>query len=285
MRKELITSTLLLTFTLLLLSVLALKFMVCIKTSSSTPIICVDPQTSVGAVTQNFTVNINISDVIDLYGWEFKLGWNATVLDVVEVYEGPFLKSVGDTFFTYKVNSTASYIIVDCTLLGLVPGVSGNGTLATVKFYVKNVGDSVLDLYDTVLVDSNEQTILHTTVDGYYYTSAHDISITNLEASQTAVNVTVKNQGTFTETFNVSVYYTLLVDPLIGTQTITLEPNANITLTFTWSPPSSGSYEILAEAEVVEGEINTQDNTLTIQIYIGSDNSGFGGPRPRLEMM
>ena len=281
MRKENVTVILL--FTLLLLGVFALKFTVCIKTNSSTTMICVDPQTSVGAVTQNFTVNINISDVIDLYGWEFKLGWNATVLDVVEVYEGPFLKSVGDTFFTYKVNSTASYIIVDCTLLGLVPGVSGNGTLATVKFYVKNVGDSVLDLYDTVLVDSNEQTILHTTVDGYYYTSAHDISITNLEASQTTINVTVKNQGTFTETINVSVYYVLFVDQLIGTQTITLEPNANTTLTFTWSPPSPGSYEILAEAEVVEGEINTQDNTLTIQIYIGSDNSGFGGPRPHLK--
>jgi hypothetical protein len=59
-----------------------------------------------------------------------------------------------------------------------------------------------------------------------------------------------------------------MADPLIGTQTITLQPDTNATLTFTWNPPQSGRYEIQAEAEPVTGEINTQDNTLKIQIYI-----------------
>jgi hypothetical protein len=63
-----------------------------------------------------------------------------------------------------------------------------------------------------------------------------------LEASKTTVNVTTKNNGAYTETFNVSVYYTLMADPLIETQTITLQP--------------------------VTGKINTQDNTLKIQIHI-----------------
>lgn len=176
MHKRTVTFTLFFALVFLVMGVFTPKFTVGTETSSSTTTIYVDPQTSVGATAQNFTVNINISNVTDLYGWEFKLGWNTTVLDVVEVYEGPFLKSTGDTFFTYKVNSTAGYIIVDCTLLGLVPGVSGNGTLATVKFYVKIADDSILDLYDTILIDSNEQTILHTTIDGYYYTSEDDIS-------------------------------------------------------------------------------------------------------------
>jgi len=284
MRRGIIASALFLAFafTFLLLGASTPKSTVSIETNSSTATIYVDPQTTVGAVAQNFTVNINISNVTDLYGWEFKLGWNTTVLDVVEVYEGPFLKNVSNTFFIYKVNSTAGYILVDCTFLGIVPGVSGNGTLANVKFYVKSIGDSVLDLYDTILINSNEQAILHSTIDGYYYTSMHDVSIINLEASQTTVSVTVKNQGTCAETFNVSVYYTHLTDPLIGTQTITLEPNTNITLTFTWSPPSSGRYEIRAEAEAVAGETNTQDNTLTIQIDIslGSyDYGSYGSPR------
>jgi len=74
------------------------------ESSSTSALVYVDPEVSVGAVGQNFTININISNVTDLYGWEFKLGWNTTTLDVVEVYEGPFLKNVGDTFFTYKVN-------------------------------------------------------------------------------------------------------------------------------------------------------------------------------------
>ena len=262
-------------FTFLLLGVFTSKSAVNVEninfgteSSTTSTTIYVDPDVSVGAVGQNFTTNVNISNVTDLYGWEFKLGWNTTILDVVEVYEGPFLKDVADTFFTCKVNSTAGYIIADCTFLGMVLGASGDGTLATVKFYVKSKGDSVLDLFDTILMDSNEQIIPHSAIDGYYYTSMHDISIIHLEASKTAVNVTVQNNGAYMETFNVSVYYTLMVDPLIGTQTITLEPDTNATLTFTWSPPQSGRYEIQAEAGPVTGEINTQDNTLKTQIYI-----------------
>jgi len=262
-------------FTSLLLGVFTSKSAVSLEStnfsaesSSTSALVYVDPEVSVGAVGQNFTININISNVTDLYGWEFKLGWNTTILDVVEVYEGPFLKNVGDTFFTYKVNSTAGYIIADCTFLGMVQGASGDGTLATVKFYVKSKGDSVLDLFDTILIDSNEQTIPHSAIDGYYHTSMHDISIIRLEASKTTVNVTVQNNGAYTETFNVSVYYTLMTDPLIGTQTITLEPDTNATLTFTWKPPQSGRYEIRAEAGPVIGEINTQDNISKIHIYI-----------------
>jgi len=288
MTKKLITPLffllLMLVFTFLLLGVFTSKSAVSVENSnfgaepSSTPaLVYVDPEVSVGAVGQNFTINVKISNVTDLYGWEFKLGWNTTILDFVEVYEGPFLKNVADTFFTFKVNSTAGYMIADCTLLGMVPGASGEGTLATVTFYVKSKGDSVLDLFDTILIDSNEQMIPHSAIDGYYYTSMHDISIIRLEASKTTVNVTVKNNGAYTETFNVSVYYTLMTDPLIGTQTITLEPDTNATLTFTWNPPQSGRYEIKAEAGPVTGEINTQDNTLKIQIYISlSDPETYG---------
>lgn len=271
---------LMLVFTFLLLGVFTSKSAVSVEntnfgaeSNSTSTLVYVDPEVSVGAARQNFTINVNISNVVDLYGWEFKLGWNTTILEVVEVYEGPFLKNVADTFFTYKVNSTAGYIIADCTLLGLVLGASGDGTLATVKFYVKSKGNSVLDLFDTILINSNEQTIPHSAIDGYYYTSMHDISIISLKASKTTVNVTVQNNGAYTETFNVSVFYTLMADPLIGTQTITLKPDTNATLTFTWNPPQPGRYEIQAEAGPVTGEVNTQDNTSKIQIYISLSDS------------
>ncbi|NIW13776.1 MAG: hypothetical protein GWN31_07570, partial [Candidatus Thorarchaeota archaeon] len=103
---------------------------------------------------------------IDLYGWEFKLGWNPNLLDVVDVTEGPFLKQGGETFFTKKINDTEGYILVDCTLLGNVSGVSGDGTLAYVKFYAEIQGSCVLDLYDTELVSSVEQPIDHIAEDG-----------------------------------------------------------------------------------------------------------------------
>ena len=244
--------------------------------NSSTATLYVNPQTTVGTLGQNFTVNIEISDVVDLYGWEFRLRWDSTILEALNVTEGPFLKQGGDTFFCLKINNTAGYMIVDCTLLGNVPGVNGDGTLAIVEFYVETIGDCVLDLYGTILVNSVEQPIEHTAVDGYYYTSIHDVAVINLAASGSSVNVTVVNQGTHTETFNVSTYYTRLTDPLIGTQTVTLELGANITLTFTWTPPAYGRYEILAEASIVEGETDTADNIRTIIIYVGYGGSNTG---------
>ena len=127
------------------------------------------PKTSEGNVGENFTIEVKVSDVIDLYGYEFHLRWNSALLDCVEVNEGPFLKSGGSTFFTYKINSTGGCMVVDCTLLGDVQGVSGNGTLTTIKFYIKTTGECLLDLYDTILLNSAEQAIEHSTTDGYFY--------------------------------------------------------------------------------------------------------------------
>lgn len=273
MSKRKIVSLITFAIFFLFLGTLVHKTTVAVNIGSSTTTIYVDPQTSLGIIDQNFTVNINISDVVDLYGWEFKLGWNATILDVVDVREGSFLKSSSDTFFTFKVNNTAGYILADCTLLGNTPGVTGNGTLATVEFHVETFGECILDLYDTKLVSSTEQPITHATIDGYYYTSVHDVAVINLVASESNINVTVENQGTHTETFNVSTYYRLLTDPLIGTQTITLELGAKTTLTFAWTPPTSGRYKIRAEANIVPEETDTADNTHTITIYVNQQDS------------
>jgi general secretion pathway protein D len=141
-----------------------------INASSSTAIF-VTPTKSYGVVGRNFSINIDISSVVDLYGWEFRLGWNTALLVVININEGPFLKSGGKTFFAYKTNSTTGYIIVDCTLLSNIPGVSGDGTLATIEFNAIAYGQGPLSLNDTVLIDSHEQAITHITLSGYYYAS------------------------------------------------------------------------------------------------------------------
>jgi len=136
--------------------------------SISTTTVNVFPSPVTACIGQSFNINVNISGVSDLYGWEFKLGWNSTLLDAVNVTEGTFLKNSGDTFFAPKVNNTAGYMLVDCTLLGNVPGVSGNGTLATIEFHIKEGGTCDLILYETMLINSAEQSIVHTVVNGYF---------------------------------------------------------------------------------------------------------------------
>ena len=135
-------------------------------------VIFVDPPTATATVGQNFTVNVSISNVADLYGWRLKLKWNTTILDAVNVTEGGFLKSIDNTFFFPRINNTEGYIDVECTLLGNVTGVNGSGTLATIQFYVIQNGSCVLDLYDTMLLNSLEQPqlIAHTVSDGQFST-------------------------------------------------------------------------------------------------------------------
>jgi hypothetical protein len=258
---------------LLLIVVHPKEDMGAVDVTSSTSTVYVDPQISYGIIGQNLLVNICVSDVADLYGWELKLGWNTTILDAVDVSEGALLASGGDPLFAYKINNTLGYMIVDCTLLGSVSGVNGSGVLTSVKFYVETFGECPLDLYDTILINSAEQAIEHVSLDGYYYTSVDDVAVIDLTASSMQINVTVENQGTRTETFNVSAYYTRLFDPLIGTQTVTLTKGAVTTLTFIWNPPFPGQYEIRADASTVPGETEVTDNVRTMIIQIGHSAS------------
>ena len=150
--------------------IIVLTFVIMWNMSSPTALI-IDPQTIQAAKGQNFTIKINVSNVVDLYGWRFKLGWNRTILEVVEITEDSFLRNRGETFFISKANNTAGYIQVDCTLLGNLPGVNGSGTLATIRFFVKNTGSCDLSPNDTMLINSAEQTINHKTAKSGFHSS------------------------------------------------------------------------------------------------------------------
>jgi len=110
----------------------------------------------------------------------------------------------------------------------------------------------------------------------------HDVAITSLVVSPDKVqpgqivyiNVTIENQGNYTETFTVSVYYTRLMDPLIGSQNVTLAAGVNTTLTFEWTPNMTGRYEILANTTMILGEIDTEDNTRTAILYVRYTQTG-----------
>jgi KaiC/GvpD/RAD55 family RecA-like ATPase/PKD repeat protein len=100
----------------------------------------------------------------------------------------------------------------------------------------------------------------------------HDLAIVTVTPSATeiyigqVVNVTVivKNEGNFTETFNVTLYCDKTA---IGIQTVTdLEPGAEITLKFSWDTTGmipDVSYTIKAQASLAAGETDTVDNTFT----------------------
>jgi hypothetical protein len=134
-----------------------------------TTTVYIDPQTIKGTMGQVFMVNISISEVVNLYGWQTKLEWNPQILEVVNVTEGSFLKNHGSTYFNEKFNETG-YLLLDCTLIGDLPGASGSGVLATIQFSVKGSGSCNLQLSETTLINSTEQLIQHTVKNGQFST-------------------------------------------------------------------------------------------------------------------
>lgn len=130
---------------------------------------------------ESFTLDVNITNVIDLFSYEVYIGFDGTILEAVDAKEGPFIKdgttSPYGTFFSYT--PSMSYIYVVCTTLMRYPGVSGNGTLFNATFTVKTAptpgtGTSALHLYDTLLYNSTTPVpfeIPHRTYDGTFYTT------------------------------------------------------------------------------------------------------------------
>ncbi len=240
-----------------------------VQPTSTATTIYVDPPTITAEVSQKFLINISISDVTDLYGWEFKLRWNPALLEALNITEGSFLKSYSDTFFAININNTEGTLKAVCTLMGSIPGVNGSGTLATVEFEIENEGECILNLFDTKLVNSAVQSIEHTVIDGYFSTPVdiHDIAVIDINVSPTIVlpgaivkiNATVQNQGDFPEEFNVTAYSN---SEVIGVQNVSLDTGALTTIAFTWNTTDhgKGDYTISALASIVLGEIDTTNN-------------------------
>lgn len=238
---------------------------------------------------ENFTINVNILNATNLHSSEFKLDYDTALLDA-NVTEGDFLKSSGLTNFTLNINETLGFLWVNVTLFDPLAGATGDGTLARVTFNVTAIGDCVLDLYDTKLVDSEGEWIEHDKIDGYFSNKLiiHDVAITDVTTTVTTVevidnvpfpvvkpvsevhagekvNITVhvKNNGSTPETFHVTAYYD---NTTISTKNVTeLSDGFTKTLTFEWSTEgvAEDTYTIWAEASVVAGETNTANNKFT----------------------
>ena len=227
-------------------------------------------------ISEPFSLNLTITNVTDLYGWEVKVYYLNTIVECTNITEGSFLKSENDTFWFPIVNNTynATYgrIHVACSLKGMIPGVNGSGTLATLTFQAKSCGNTTLQLVDTKLADSNipyHNPILHTTINGFVNcTEGHDIAVTGVLTSKTVIaegfslniTVTVENQGTRVDTFNVTTYANATT---IETKEITLPSENSTTLIYTWNTTgwAKGNYTITAYATPVLHETDTTDNT------------------------
>ena len=104
---------------------------------------------------QQFTIDIDITNASDVFGYQITLTFDSTALAYVIVENGDFLAgSIGPPTLPPVV--TDGEIKFGATLLGAVSGANGDGTLATVTFEVIDVKTSTLGL-DVKVVDSNDE--------------------------------------------------------------------------------------------------------------------------------
>jgi len=116
----------------------------------------------------NFTIDIKILNATDVYSFDFKLSFDPTIVEGVEIAEGTFLSSVGPTTILHsQIDNTVGFIWFSVTLVA-PPGANGAGTLATITFHVISLGATDLTLYDTSLTDSGTQPLTHSTANGRF---------------------------------------------------------------------------------------------------------------------
>ena len=154
---------------------------------------------------------------------------------------------------------------VNCTSRGLPLSVEVDGVPVSFNY------DSAVKLVTFNATFSSLQEIVVS-----WDARTHDVAVTALTQSRNVVgegfpmniNVTVQNQGSFTETFNVSTYAnTSLIDSSLNN---TLTSGNSTTITFTWNTTdfAKGNYTIWAYVTPVTGETDTADNTLVAAVEV-----------------
>jgi hypothetical protein len=240
----------------------------------------VDPTYSTENIGGTFVVNVNVTDVANLTGWQLNLYYLNAILNCSNLAEGPFLKSApSGTYHIFTItnnyNSTYGRISATCVIKGLDWTVNGSGVILMMTFKAIGGGSTDLTLANTKL--SNETIppggIQHDDFSGTVNVvgAVHDVAVTNVSSSKTTVGkkynanitVTVANLGGFIENLTTTVYANgiHLADPV--NTTLTAGGATNFTTMWNTTGFAYGNYTISAYVMPVPGEADTANNNYT----------------------
>ena len=121
------------------------------------PVLSIVPNPSSGVVGSTIDLDITISGVSDLYGYNFSLLFNPAYLRASSASEGAFLGAAGGAtdFGVADLSGTPGQVFyVYGTRFGPVSGANGGGILAHLRFDVIGAGTSTLSFADVAFVNS-----------------------------------------------------------------------------------------------------------------------------------
>ena len=239
----------------------------------------VNPDYVQNSVGEAFTISVEISDVLQFYGFGIIFSWDPIILTYVShtpmvpvedhpggVLHAPTIQvanTVDDVAGTYELAVSS---------LG-APPFDGGGKIFEITFEVLSEGSSALEIFESDLANEFGQPIEHEVTNGLFETpggpvEVHDIAVTSCTPSPTTVevgdpisiSVTVENQGDFTENFELEVFYD---GTLIDSTTDSLNTGNSDVYPFTWDTTgvTPGTYVISAEATITGTDDDPTDNT------------------------
>jgi len=197
------------------------------------------------SLNQSFYVDVNIGrvDPPGVFGFESKLYYNNSVLEVLSVEFPPWHFLDGGLVFSVK-NQTLGYVYFGAVLLGSETGRTGSGILARIHFRSVRVGVSNLDLRDTKLLDYECNTIAVdvvsssvSVVSGYNLTvfvlnsSGLPVSSALVEVGGVSATTDLYGVASFVVSFGVYNVSASHPDYLSAAWVVSVEEHKNITLT------------------------------------------------------
>jgi len=241
---------------LLLVATLFLR----IEPVSATAMIYVSPSSLNKDSNETFTVTIMISGATNLYGYEFKISYNNTVLTAVSIAKGTLLPDKYSMVWKNNINQSLGRIWFICTLINPGTPQNGSGSLAVITFKTSLAGGvSSLHLYDVKLGDEGGNPLSYTTNDGF-------------------VSVAKFDWNGWWQTFNNYVYWDLEWHNGINWESRKTDlklskkyPQSNkCKLTFNFTCSEAGDYRIILEIrQAVQRYVNKTGSYQYILIYSG----------------
>jgi hypothetical protein len=226
---------------------------------------------------KNFSVQVQIANVSMLFGVEFKVFWNASLLGLAGVtFSFPWSNYyLGRS----EVNGTLGRYWLSVS--GVAPAVPFNGTcsLVSLEYTVKELGSTDLTIADAVMGDRNGEAIGHMIIDGFFSNGFHDVEIVRFSVWPTAVeqgdlifiNVTIENTGTYREACGLCVFADRddgIVHEDIANQSVLLDVGECRLFEYAWNTTAVpyGSYYVTVKANLV-GDVTPDDNFA--QAFVG----------------
>jgi len=250
----------------------------------------------------NASDSYDLDGYIVNYFWDFGDGTNATGVTVSHSYaeDGSFTVNLTvtdddgssvvatDVLTILNRAPVASFVVLpqqvttdDTIIFNATDSYDVDGTIVN---YTWNFGDGNITITSSSVIthiyhEYGDFNVTLTAIDNDGYNDStsqvinvhvHDVAILNITVSQTDVHigqvinitVTAKNEGTATESFNVTVFRN---ETLIGTQLVSnLAPDAEKILNFYWNTSDAtdtAHFLINVRADVVSGESDVSDNT------------------------